>query len=393
MTAQNHLTGIDAMHARVLVIELEPTHYKTDLWNAVVDTGEIEVRVIYTERHNWSRDGGHDYQRFPADRYEAEVLSGRGFAGALHSTAKVLGACHKLAPELIYIAGYVHFQTVAAILYATLFGKRFVVHGDVFNNSMPEGRLRLLKWAMRQSLRRLIFARADSVLVCGKQGMATGLEAGCPKHKLVDFPYSVSLARIQADTPIDIPKSCLEDLQVGGAIVFFSGRMIPRKGLSTLLEAMARLETNMDWVLWIEGAGPDLEVHEKHAYRLGISERCRFLGFCQYDLHSWLIRSAEIVVVPSLKDSWGVVVDEGLQLGKAVISSDATGSGQDRIESGANGFIFPAGNDIVLAEILQTLLNQPDLKVRIGRAAAAGHRNIRPEDNAANLVKVVDRKR
>lgn len=150
------------------------------------------------------------------------------------------------------------------------------------------------------------------------------------------------------------------------------------------------LKTKIDWILWIEGAGPELQAYTKLANSLGLEERCRFLGFCQYDLHSWLMRSASVVVVPSLEDSWGIVVDEGLQLGRAVIASDATNSGHDLINHDVNGFVFPAGNVVQLAGIIDALIVNPDLMARVGRAAQLGLRNVLPEDNVATLMKVAD---
>jgi len=374
-------------------VELEPTHYKTDLWNAFIDSGKADITVVYTERRNWSPDGGHDYQRFPADRYESVVLEGKGMMGAVRSTLRVFGMFRKVAPDLTYIAGYVHLQTVLAIVYASLLGKRFVVHADIFNNGRPEGRFSSLKWMLREALRRLVFARAEAILVCGRLGVETAQTAGCPKEKIHDFPYSVSLARILKDQPKAIPEQCGEDLRTDKSIILFSGRMIPRKGLATLLEAMTEFKTDIDWVLWIEGAGPELNAYTELSEKKVLSERCRFLGFCQYDLHSWLMRSADIVVVPSFEDSWGIVVDEGLQLGKAVVSSNATGSGHDRIESGVNGYIFSAGDAATLAMDIASLLNDPDLRMHMGQAAATSSRNVRPEDNVITLMNVVDRAR
>lgn len=386
-------TGAEAMRTRIFVVELEPTHYKTDLWNAFADSGRADVTVVYTERRNWSPDGGHDYQRFPVDRHDAVVLEGKGFRGSARSALRVLGMFRKLGPALTYIAGYVHLQTVIAILYAALTGRRFVVHADVFNNGMPEGRLRRLKWVVREALRRVVFARAEAVLVCGRLGVETARSAGCPEHKIRDFPYSISLARLMTDQPETVPAGCREDISARRTVVLFSGRMIPRKGLATLLKAMARVSSQAEWMLWVEGAGPELETYTGLARSLGLEGKCRFLGFCQYDLHSWLMRSADVVVVPSFEDSWGIVVDEGLQLGKAVVSSDATGSGVDRIVHGVNGFVFPAGDDDALLHALSGLLDDPALRAKVGQAAAAGPRNVRPEDNVVTLMNVVDGKR
>lgn len=376
---------------KLLVVDLEPTHYKTDLWNAFVDYAGADVTVIYSERKNWSPDGGHDYQQFPSARFQSVTMEGKGVAGVFRSALRVLSIARGMSPGMTYIAGYVHLQTILAIVYSALAGRRFVVHADVFNNGRPVGRLAWLKLVLREGLRKLVFCHADAILVCGRLGVETARAAGCPPGKIRDFPYCVSLARIHNDQPEKIPEPCIGDLAAGRPVILFSGRMIPRKGLPTLLQAMAEMHSAADWVLWIEGAGPELCAFTRLAESLGLTDRCRFLGFCQYDLHSWLVRSADIIVVPSFEDSWGIVVDEGLQLGKAVVSTRATGSAVDRIIDGDNGFIIDAGDSASLADRLARLLEDRLLRKRLGESASSSSRNIRPEDNVMTLMKVVDK--
>ncbi len=375
---------------KILVVELEPTHYKVDLWNALVQSAGAEVTVVYAERKNWSPDGGHDYQRFPPARFQSIMHEGSGWLGALSAGIQVLQVARRARPDMTYIAGYVHLQTVLVIVHAALTSRPFVVHADVFNNGRPSGRLAGLKLALRETLRRLVFRHARAVLVCGRRGVEAAVQAGCPPEKVRDFPYSISVKRILSDQPGDVPAVCEEDLRSQRVVVFFSGRMIARKGLPTLLQAMAKLKSTPNWVLWVEGAGPEMETIRGNAQALGLADRCRFLGFCQYDLHSWLVRCAEIVVVPSFEDSWGIVVDEALQLGKAVVSTHATGSALDRIVDGENGFIVPPRDVLALTDRLGQLLDHPALRARLGRQAMSGPKNIRPTDNVATLVKVME---
>jgi len=376
---------------RIFVVELEPTHYKTDLWNAFVEIARADVTVAYCERKNWSPDGGHDYQQFPTSFFQSVVFEGKGYIGALRSALRMLSLVMKSAPRLTYIAGYAHLQTVLVIAYCIAAQKRFTVFADVLNNGRPSGRMAWLKWGFREGLRKLIFRYADAVLVCGRVGVAAARDAGCRPEKIQNFPYSVSLSRIRSDQPLRIPVLCSADLDAGSTVFFFSGRMIPRKGLRTLLQALADGRFNVDWVLWIEGAGPELEELTRLADYLGIARKCRFLGFCQYDLHSWLVRSADIVVVPSIQDNWGIVVDEGLQLGKAVISTSATGSAVDRIIDGVNGFIIPPDDPGVLTQRLECLINDITFREKLGQAAASSPKNIRPQDNVATLMEVQSR--
>ncbi len=383
-------TGIVSEPFRMLVVDLEPTPYKTDLWNAFSDSKEVELSVIYTERRNWAPDGGHNYEKWPEYRHDQVVLGGQGMLGALRSAVVVVGRIFRNRADLTVIAGYDRLATVAAIFCVALTGRNFVVHADELNNLWPKGRLVWLKLMVRELLRKIVFTRGDALLVCGKRGVESALKARCPQNKVLDFPYIIDVERIKADDSGEPPLACRKDLYDAKLVIFFSGRMIPRKGLPTLLTALARLKTaRKDWMLWIEGDGPELSRYLKLAQELNVDGQCRFLGFCQYDIHSWLVRCADIIVVPSLEDPWGIVVDEGLQLGKAVVSSDATGSGYDRIESGHNGYIFPAGDVNALTRCLGVLIDDDEQRRQFGFFAAVSPKNLRAQDNLDTLLGLI----
>jgi glycosyltransferase involved in cell wall biosynthesis len=108
-------------------------------------------------------------------------------------------------------------------------------------------------------------------------------------------------------------------------------------------------------------------------------------------VHSWLLRNASIVIVPSLSDAWGIVVDEGMQLGKSVIASSGVGSAVDRIESGMNGLLFPPGDVSQLKDHLLHLLSSNDLRSALAQNALLTSRAFSPERNVANLQQLLDR--
>jgi len=374
---------------RIMVVDLEPTHYKTDLWNVVSDSELTDIFVIYTQVKNWSPDGGHNYLKFPDKNYDNVVHEGRGVFGSLRSAFGVSKKISKYNSDVIVVFGYAHIQMIFALFTSFIFRKRFLLYVDEFNNKWPVGKLGFFKWVARETMRLFSFRYADAVLVCGRKGIESAVKAGCDQNKIYDFPYTVDLERILSDMPEEIPKQCLADMHSSRTVLFFSGRMIERKGLPSLLSALSGDDVGRDWTLWIEGAGPEMESYIALVHEYGIADRCHFLGFCQYDLHSWLIRSSDIVIVPSLEDNWGIVVDEGLQLGKTVVSSDATGSGYDRIIDKTNGYIFPAGNSNVLAHLLSFLINNKDKRKDIENSARYGPKNVRPIDNLNALLKII----
>ena len=99
----------------MLVIDLEPTPYKTDLWNAFSDSEEIKLSVIYTQRRNWAPDGGHNYLKWPEYRHDHVILSGQEALGSLLSAIAVASRIFRSRADLTFIAGYDRLATVTAI--------------------------------------------------------------------------------------------------------------------------------------------------------------------------------------------------------------------------------------------------------------------------------------
>jgi len=373
---------------QITSIELEPTHYKADLWNKIAECPELDVHVVYTQAKNWAPDGGHNYLRFPEHNYKKTVMSGRGILGAVGSGIKVMKTIISNRADVVLICGYSQLPSFFALMLSFMMRKNFYLFVDEFNIDFPPGRYSHFKWIVRESLRKFCFRFAEAILVCGKRGKESALAAGCPSEKVDDFPYVIDVGRLATDSPNDIPVPCIEDVEQRKRILFFSGRMIKRKGLQTLLLAISKLKIEKDWILWIEGDGPEIDTYRAMAQEHRLEKQCRFLGFCQYDLHSWLLRNAEIIIVPSLEDNWGIVVDEGLQLGKVVISSEATGSGYDRIIDKNNGYIFQAGRVDQLSELLEQLITNDKMRANIGNSALHSD-NIVPSDNLNTILRLI----
>src|SRR5207245_1340375 len=78
----------------------------------------------------------------------------------------------------------------------------------------------------------------------------------------------------------------------------------------------------------------------------------RLAGFLQRDELIELLALAELTVVPSRVEPWGVVVNEALACGCPVVVSEAVGAGRDLVEDGVDGRFFPAGDVRALADAL-----------------------------------------
>lgn len=345
------------MRRKILSVEQEPAPYKFDLWNAAKYREDIEVEIIFTTKKNWAKDGGHNYQELPTGTFNYCTLLGRGLLGKILSAVYVLKRIGASNPDLVLVMGYSEIPQLLASFLCAVKGVRFVVFCDSFDNTRPSGINKHLKALSRKVLRSFLFRFAFAILVCGKAGSASAREAGCPARKIKNYPYTVDIGRMTSEKAIDLPKECLGDLRAQKIIFMFSGRMIERKGLKTLLDAAALLPA-VNWVIWVEGDGPKLSEYKQYCESLRLKDKVRFLGFCQHPIHSWLLLNSDVVCVPSHEDHWGIVVDEAIQAFKPVISTTATGSALDRIRTGSNGFLVAPKNVHAFAQVLQRFTDE-----------------------------------
>ena len=377
----------------LLAVDLEPAPYKVDLWNAFASSEDWQVEVLYTNAKDVSKDAGHNYQELPSSNFDFQVLHGCSLLANISKISKTIRAIFNKKINAVFISGYVNAAPLVAILACIFLRKPFFVHSDIFNIQAPRAPLALLKRWLRDGIRAIIFQFSAGILVCGKLGYESALLAGCPQSKIIDFPYVVNRERLLTDEPTSIPLDVKDDINSSRLSLYFSGRMIERKGLATLLEAAAQLDVigvqdHQDWIIWIAGDGPLLSHYQQFAQSLGISHRVRFLGFVQMKLHNWLLRNASIVIVPSFADAWGIVVDEGMQLGKPVIASSGVGSAVDRIESGNNGLMFAPGDASQLKNHLLHLFSSDDFRYSLGKKALATSGFYGPKRNVSNLHQV-----
>ncbi|HEY1316798.1 MAG TPA: glycosyltransferase [Gaiella sp.] len=142
------------------------------------------------------------------------------------------------------------------------------------------------------------------------------------------------------------------------------GRLIPIKGHGVLLEALVRVRAELpDVTLELAGDGP-LEPELRAAVaRLGLGEAVTFLG--RVAPPSSVYERAEIVVVPSFGEGFGMVALEAMERGRAVVASDVGGL-PEIVEAGKTGLIVPPGDASALAAAIVELARDP------ARAAALG---------------------
>ncbi|MGD8849226.1 MAG: glycosyltransferase, partial [Anaerolineales bacterium] len=167
-------------------------------------------------------------------------------------------------------------------------------------------------------------------------------------------------------------------------MILFVGRIEALKGIDTLIKAMATLQEEgflekHPACVAIIGGEADLsderlsaEMARLQTMRLdaGLDDIVHFLGKRDQDTLQYYYSSAEIVVVPSHYESFGLVALEAMACGTPVVASE-TGGLAFLVRDGETGYHVPTGNHVALAERIKELLTDEVLRVRMGNNAAA----------------------
>ncbi|MEZ4614249.1 MAG: glycosyltransferase [Caldilineaceae bacterium] len=196
--------------------------------------------------------------------------------------------------------------------------------------------------------------------------------------KLTIIPPGVDPARFR---PID-KKAAKRHVGIpcGDANILFVGRIEPLKGVDTLLRAMSILqerhpEAIQGTCLAIVGGDPwnedrDSEMARLQALRtdLGIHDLVTFLGARDQDILPYYYAGAEMVIMPSHYESFGMVALEAMAMGTPVIASEVGGLAH-LVQHGVNGFHVPSRDPEALAQRILELLTDDELRDRLGRQA------------------------
>lgn len=154
-------------------------------------------------------------------------------------------------------------------------------------------------------------------------------------------------------------------------VVISVGQFIRRKGFDVLLEACSKLSRG--YGVYIIGGGPTKEYLDlKEKYGL---ENVHFVGFKSKCELSEYYKIADLFVLPTREDIWGLVVNEAMAFGLPVITTDRCIAGLELIKDYENGFIVPVERADILANRIEEVLSDEQLAIRMGKASL---KKIRP---------------
>ncbi len=223
---------------------------------------------------------------------------------------------------------------------------------------------------LRPLLRRIV--RGSDAVTAISSYTAAKLAAAVPGVRPAVIPFGAATEPHAVADPV-------RDSRRGGFELLFVGRLVERKGVEVLLDAMARLPADVE--LRIVGEGPEGDALRAQVERLDLEDRVTFEGYIHQDALERSFASCDALVLPAVVDAkgdtegLGVVLLEAMSYGKPTIASRAGGI-VDIVRAGSNGLLVPPGDAGALAEAIAALRGDPERAETLG---AQGRKDVRRE--------------
>lgn len=226
-----------------------------------------------------------------------------------------------------------------------------------------------------------LLKEADCIIAATQAELSqiTFLYQANPKQTAV-IPPGVDISRFYP-IPEDEAKEAI-GMANEDCLVLFVGRIEPLKGIPTLLQAFSLLRQKgvidcCAYRLAIIGGDPDATSGELTAemsrlqamsHELGLDDLVIFMGKQDQDNLPYYYSAAEVVVVPSHYESFGMVALEAMACGTPVVASQVGGLAY-LVQDGTTGYVVPDGDPQLLADRLSALLSDVGLRQQMGDQA------------------------
>jgi len=269
----------------------------------------------------------------------------------------LFGAFSEFRPTVLNITGYYDWAQVLLMCYARLLGVKVVLSSESSGSDQQRSPL-------KEKLKSWIVNRANAYFCFGKTSVEYLLSLGVrPNRITVDNAAVIDDKRVRERYELTPRK----ESPLPGNFIFV-GRFAPEKNLKRLLTAYQQAigQVPHPWGLILVGDGPERKDLEEYITVNELSGVTVTGGVSWLEVPEWLAQ-ADVLILPSYSEPWGLVVNEALVCGLPVVVSDKSGCARDLVENGKNGYTFDPYDTSQLTELLLNFMDStPEYRKALG---------------------------
>ena len=282
--------------------------------------------------------------------------------------------------DAIVVCGYSSPTILLAMAYMRLHRIPFYMEVD--------GGLIREESRLKYRFKRMLVTAADRWISSGSHTTQYLAYYGAREEDTFFYPFSSLKEADLLKEPVSSEKkeALRRELGMGeGPVILSIGQFIHRKGFDVLLEAAAGLEGKPS--VYIVGGEPT-EEYENQRRSLGL-DNVQFVGFLKKDRLEQYYQAANLFVLPTREDIWGLVINEAMAYGLPVVTTDRCVAGLELVENGVTGYIVPVNDSQALADAINAVFREDP--AAMGAAALEKVRPYTMENMARAHVEIFDR--
>ncbi|MDJ1182893.1 glycosyltransferase family 4 protein [Roseofilum casamattae] len=293
--------------------------------------------------------------------------------GIIFVSPAVIFPLLKLKPKVVLVSNF-SMWTVLAILLKPIARWKLIL---VYESSSPNVDFR--DNPFRSKVRKWMTYFMDDFISNSRGGKGYLADVlGVNPDRISARPYMVPDATALLEEQSETEAT---DLKLPHPIFLCVGVLVPRKGITQLLQACKILKEKgyTNYSLVFVGDGEQRDELQAFAQEHDFAEQITWTGWLNYGQLGGYFRGADVFVFPTLEDTWGVVLLEAMSFGKAILCSKWAGAAEMVVE-GENGYIIDPYETEAFAEKMIRLIDRPETIESMGKKS----QELMVEHNAKN---------
>jgi glycosyltransferase involved in cell wall biosynthesis len=357
------------------------SHYKagifTELENLFKKNPSNDLYIIQTAKFEKSRlDFGEADSSIHTYNYELLFDDIYENTRYIDRVKKVYARLKKFKPTIITLPGYYEPAMVTVQFIAKLLGIKVILAVDSTEGDNPN------KW-YAELIKKFIISFADGFFCYGKKSADYMLKLGASESQILMRRNSVNNTRVREiyDAYKISEDYKYERKKYPKYNFIFVGRFLEIKNLDRLINSF-NLAKNDDWGLILVGDGPE---KEKLITLQKSINNLYFIPPQEWYKVPEKMALADVLILPSYSEPWGLVANEAMVCGMPVIVSKQSGSSTDLVKEGLNGFTFDAYLEEELITGMKYFIDKPYEVKAMGEKSIEIIKNFSPQNVAKEM--------
>lgn len=350
---------------KVVCISIVPSPYQRDLFKSLSEKADITVFYLEAESPDspWPKKPLESFESILPGTY----LSFRGMRFFINWKIPDLKDA-----DFVILNGYMGtlFQWLLRVK-----SNKFIFWGEQLSDQPPGLKGKIHHWLSN------VLKNCVAIVAIGTRAKAK-YESRFTNVPVFNIPYYCSLESFQK-LPLKMKGQQLN--------LLFCGQMIYRKGLDVLLKAFGLLSNQYNVVLHLVGREADLSEMMSTILDAESRRKVIYHGFQAPEKLPEFFNRADVFILPSRYDGWGVVINQALGAGLPIICSDQVGAGLDLIDEGKNGYRFRSGDAEDLYSKLKFFLDNPELISSMSKCSREKSLEMTPEKGSEKWLQVFNK--